>query len=184
MFPEYSLNRQAHCLAHELGHYYIYSSRTKEVHAFFCWIRNNTNFDLILFPFVIFDEYLAWNKAKKICVEEKIDIRFFNYSKAIGINSYWSDYKRLIFNFIKTIFNFYILSVFMVSFFYLANAADINLIFMDKIQEILNTEGFNNNDAVNFLFNFLLCSWFMKWILKLIFSQYKDVQYVIHISKK
>ncbi|QOY37616.1 hypothetical protein AWH56_008550 [Anaerobacillus isosaccharinicus] len=176
MFPECSLNRQAHCLAHELGHHNLHVRRSKWKNRFFSWANKTLHLKLIAFPFVIYDEYQAWKLAKDICKEEDIDTSLIHYTKLKGVMSYWENYKNFLLTNIKRLFLAYFWSVLIVLFLYMTNKAEIKLVsILGQVQELFYFEG-DKTFLVNILFFTIICFWIGKWILGLVIEPKKDIE--------
>ncbi|AYC54125.1 hypothetical protein P8818_16535 [Bacillus velezensis] len=178
LHPETSINRQAHSLAHELGHYYNSIERKRSFHSFILDCRKAKRLKPICGLFVLYDEWSAWNRAKQICLEEGVDISFFHFSRKTAFSTYVKAYWESIIRPFKTLIGTYIFSVAIVLFSVLLTDADIHLPF--KLDALTNSIAITTDrtGAVNFIFFIIMQIRFLRWVFGLFFKKsVTDYQY-------
>ncbi|MCM3191445.1 hypothetical protein M3596_22305 [Bacillus subtilis] len=179
LFPETSINRQAHYLAHELGHYYDSIERKPFIHRFIIDCRKARRLKPICGLFVLYDEWSAWKRAELICLEEGVDIRFFRFSRKNAISTYVKDCCESVLKPLKTLIATYLFSVGLVVLSVLLTDTGIHLPFgLDTLTSYISKEP-NRTGLVNFIFYNIMIIRFVIWLHGLFFSKSKtDYQYV------
>lgn len=178
LHPEISINRQAHSLAHELGHYYNSIERKRSFHSFILDCRRAKRLKPVCGLFVLYDEWSAWNRARQICLEEGVDISFFHFSRKTAFSTYVKAYWESIIKPFKTLIGTYIFSVAIVLFSVLLTDADIHLPFkLDALTSFL-AESSDRTGTVNFIFCDIMLIRFMRWMHGVFFDKpVTDYQY-------
>ncbi|MEK4688163.1 hypothetical protein NSQ76_20745 [Bacillus sp. FSL M8-0256] len=178
LHPEIGINRQAHSLAHELGHYYDSMKRSRSFQKFIQKCRNAERLKPICGLIMLYDEWSAWKHAEKICIEEGVDIRFFNYSRKLSFSTYVKAYWDGCIKPIKTLLKTYIFSVAIVLFSVLLTETNIHLPF--KLDEITNIISGNKDRTgiVNLIFINLMMFRLIGWIAIPFMQKKIDRQYV------
>lgn len=179
LYPEAGINRQAHSLAHELGHYYDSITRSRSFQKFILKCRSAERLKPICGLIMLYDEWSAWKHAEKICIEEGVDIRFFYYSRKAGfstyVKAYWDDCIKPI----KTLLKTYMFSVAIVLFSVLLTEKNIHLPF--KLDEITNIVAGNKDRTgiVNLIFINIMIFRLLVWLVRPFMQKDKiDRQYV------
>ncbi|MCY9311666.1 hypothetical protein MOF23_22300 [Bacillus inaquosorum] len=165
LFPEISVNRQAHYLAHELGHHIDSIQRKSNFHQFITRCRDAKRFKPICGLFVLYDEWSAWNHAEGICIEEGVDINFFHHTRKVAYSSYVRKYWENVFKPLKTLIASYLFSVAVVLISVLLNDTGIHLPFsLDNITRFI-ADSPNRTNVVNVVFYNCMFLQFFKWIV-------------------
>ncbi|MGE6631895.1 hypothetical protein [Bacillus sp. NPDC077027] len=180
LHPESGINRQAHSLAHELGHYYDSIKRSRTFQKFIHKCRNAERLRPLCGLIMLYDEWSAWEHAERICIEEGIDIRFFKYARKLGFSTYVKGYLNDCIKPIKTLLKTYIFSVAVVLFSVLLTENNIHLPFkLDSITNIV-AENKDRTGIVNLIFINIMMFRLIVWLFKpFIQKDKKDYQYVV-----
>lgn len=147
-------------LAHELGHYYQLQKYTSFLHAIGSVARMKIFASILLFPFLLWEEIIAWVYAWKICKEEKVSLNGFLSEAGKCLLTYVKYFLKKIVQGIKYLLGIYIGTIFYIRFLLISEEMKLEQpTFIHELRLAISTSSKPQSELVSELFSGLFILW-------------------------